>query len=357
MHWQGIRFLSVEITGSSGFLGFHILVSTLSAGYRVLATVSRKEEADHILSTRSIRKLGDNLTFVTIPDIAADGSLAEAVKRDIQYIIHTDSPMTVSSTVARDRYESQIIQPLLKSTNNVLSAALDTPSVKRVVITSSLMGIAPYNDLFEFASFVAYTDDSPIPDPRAPYPNALAALCAGKAKSLAATKAFLIKNKPQFTIVNLMPSIVIGPDELAKTSKDLNKGSNQQVLRHLRGENVSTKLPSHTVYVWDVARAHVLSLDTEKVAKSQNFLLNSAEAAYGVDWYRALEIVKKEYQDGVKNGWLALDGEQPIVQTLIDYSLNRAEKVFGFKFAGFDEQIRNLLHQWVQLKNKEAKDK
>ncbi|KAL8914860.1 MAG: hypothetical protein Q9172_007008 [Xanthocarpia lactea] len=349
----------VLITGSSGFLGFRTLVSTLEAGYRVLAAVPRKEDADHILSTPSIKQLpnlGSNLTFVTIPDIAADGSLAEAIKRDIQYIIHTDSPMTVSSTVTPDRYISQIIQPLLKSTTNVLSAALDTPSVKRVVMTSSLMGIAPYRDLFELESFSSYSDDSPIPEPYTPYPNALAALCAGKAKSLAATKAFLIKNKPRFTVVNLMPSIVIGRNELAKTSKDLNQGSNQQVLRHLRGENVSTKLPSHTVYVDDVAKAHALSLDTEKVAKSQNFLLDSVGGP-GVAWYHGLEIVKKDYQDGVKKGWLALDGEQPSNRVWIDSSRNEADKVFGIKFAGFDKQIRSLLDQWVQLKNKEAKDK
>ncbi|KAL8773516.1 MAG: hypothetical protein Q9209_001620 [Squamulea sp. 1 TL-2023] len=149
-----------------------------------------------------------------------------------------------------------------------------------------------------------------------------------------------------------MPSLIIGHNELAKKSKDLNTGSNQQALRHLCGENVSTRLPSQTVYIDDVAKAHALSLSTEKVAKTQNFLLSSGGLT-GSAWYRALEIVKEEYMDEVKRGWLTLDGEQPINRVLAD--AGKAEKVFGIKFAEFGKQIRSLLDQWAQLRTKEAK--
>ncbi|KAL8777132.1 MAG: hypothetical protein Q9213_007992 [Squamulea squamosa] len=340
---------------NSGFVGFRTVVSTLNAGYRVLAAVTRKEDADQILSAQSIKRflnLGDNLTFVTIPDIAAEGALVEAVKKDVQYIIHTDIPLTVNSSITLDHFESQIIQPILRGTNNVLSAALSTPKITRVVMTASLMGIAPYPQLFVLESFAHFTDTSPIPSPSSPYQNALDALCAGHAKSLSATNMFLVKNKPHFTVINLMPSFIIGHSELAKKSKDLNTGSNQQTLRHLRGEKVSTRLPSQTVYIDDVAEAHALSLSTEKVAQTQNFLLSSG-GLVGSAWYRALEIVKKDYMDQVKRGWLALDGEQPINRVIAD--AGKAEKVFGIKFAEFDKQIRSLLDQWVQLKTKEAK--
>ncbi len=345
----------IQITGSASFVGFRTLVATLEAGYRVLGAVPQREDADHILSTPSIKRMGDlggNLTFITVPDIAADRSLAEAVKRDVEYIIHTDSPMTVNSTVTADRYDSQIIQPLLKGTNNVLSAALGNPSIKRVVMTSSLMAIAPYNELFELESFTTFNDASPAQNSNPPYRNTVEALCAGKARALAATNMFLTKNKPHFTVINLMPGLVIGHDELAKTWRDLNKGSNQQSLRHLRGDKVPTKLPSQTVFVDDVAKVHALALNTKKVATTQNFLLSSS-ANIGSPWYRTLEIVKKEYADQVKKGWLSLDGEQPINRVMIDDG--KTKKVFNINFAGFDKQIRSLLDQYVLLKTKEEK--
>ncbi|KAI4262111.1 MAG: hypothetical protein L6R42_002702 [Xanthoria sp. 1 TBL-2021] len=346
----------VLITGSSGFVGFRTLVATLEAGYRVLGAVPRREDADHIHSTPSIKRMGNlggNLTFITVPDIAADQSLAEAIEKDVEYIIHTDSPMTVNCTITADRYDSQTVQPLLKGTNNVLSAALGNPSIKRVVMTSSLMAIAPYNELFVLESFTTFNDVSPIQNPNPPYENAVEALCAGKGKALAATNTFLAKNKPHFTVINLMPGIVIGHNELAKTWRDLNKGSNKQTLRHLLGEDVSTKLPSQTVFVDDVAKVHALALKTEKVAKTQNFLLSSG-GNIGRLWYRALEIIKKEYMDAVKKGWLSLDGEQPINRVMVDDG--KTEKVFNIKFAGFDKQIRSLLDQWVQLKMKAEKE-
>ncbi|KAL8975984.1 MAG: hypothetical protein Q9205_007926 [Flavoplaca limonia] len=191
--------------------------------------------------------------------------------------------MTVSSTITAERYESQIMQPLLKGTNNVLLAAFSKPSIKRIVMTSSLMAIVPYQELFVLESFATFNEASTIQfAANPPYDNALEALYAGKAKALAASNMFLAKKKPHFTVINLMPAI-------------------NRLLRHLRGENVPTKLPSQTVFIEDVAKIHALAPDTEKVAKTQNFLLTS-DGMNGSLWYRVKEIVKKDYIDTVKKG-------------------------------------------------------
>ena len=107
-----------------------------------------------------------------------------------------------------------------------------------------------------------------------------------------------------------MRGTIIGHNEFAKTWKDLNKGSNQQILPRLRGEDVPTKLPSQTVFIDDVAKIHALALETEKVAKNRNFLLTS-DGMNGSLWYRVNEIVKKEYTYAVKKCWVTLDGKQP----------------------------------------------
>ncbi|KAL8681738.1 MAG: hypothetical protein Q9186_002186 [Xanthomendoza sp. 1 TL-2023] len=346
----------VLITGSSGFVGFRTLVSTLEAGYPVLAAVPCKEEADIILAALSIKKSnsGSALNFVTIPDIAADHALSEAVKKDVQYIIHTDLSMTADNGVSADHFQAQIIQPLLKGTNNVLAAANSTPGVKRVVMTSSLMGLVPYPELFQLESFNTFSDASPIPTATPPYPTAMAALCAGHAKALSATSIFLTKNKPHFTVVNLMPSIIIGHNELAKTTKDFLNGGNLQAFRHLRGEKVASKLPSHTVFIDDVARIHSLALDITRIPNTQNFVLCSGFTT-GSNWYRAKEFVKERYMDEVKKGWLSLDGEQPVNRVNVQ-DAGKTMKAFGIKFADFEKQIKSLLDQFVALKAKEEKE-
>ncbi|KAL8998982.1 MAG: hypothetical protein Q9169_002088 [Polycauliona sp. 2 TL-2023] len=340
----------VLITGCSGFVGFSTLLATLDLGWRVLGVVPTREDADRIILSPALKRLGDldgNLTFIIIPDIAADNSLAEAVKLDVEYIIHTDSPMTVSSNIPTVRYDSQIIQPILKGTNNVLSAARSNANIKRVVMTLSLMSIVEYWSYIGGESFATYDNRSPVAhNTNPPYTNALNALCAGKAKALAMTQTFLAKNKPHFTVINLLPGHVVGHDVLAKTSKDLNKGSNQQTLRHLRGEDVSTNMPSQTVFIDDVAKVHALALNTKKIAGSQNFVLTSHAL-----WYRPKEIVKEEYKDAVKKGWLSLGGEQP--SNPVKVEAGASAKAFNIKFAGFDKQIRSLLDQWVHFKAKE----
>lgn len=101
-------------------------------------------------------------------------------------------------------------------------------------------------------------------------------MCAAKAKAIAATNTFLAKKKPHFTIINLMRGTIIGHNE-------------------------HTKLPSQTVFIDDIAEKRALALDTEKVAKTQKSLITS-DGMNGSIWYRAKEILKKEYMDEVKKG-------------------------------------------------------
>lgn len=294
---------------------------------------------------------GPALSFVTIPDTATDNALTEAVQKDVQYIIHIGSP-NVNQTTPASQFESQIIHPIVKSTQNVLSAALNSPHAQRVVMTFSESALISYLELFQAESFTTFTDASPIPNAVPPYSTALEALSAAESQALSATHAFVAKQKPHFSVVNLLPSMALGRNELAKTSKELLEGSNSQALQHLQGEKVASRLPSTTVHVNDIALISVLSLDTQKDEKTQKFFLSSG-GIQGSPWYEAKEIVKKYYADAVKKGWLSLNGEQPVNRVKIDST--RTEKVFGMKFADFEKQMRDLLDQWVELKAKEEK--
>ncbi|KAL8716114.1 MAG: hypothetical protein Q9220_000019 [cf. Caloplaca sp. 1 TL-2023] len=341
---------TVLITTPTEFTAFRTLVLVLQAGYSVLAAVHSKDESDRILSAPSIKRLkpGPTLSFVTVPDMTADHALAEAVKGDVQYIIHAAS-IPLGHNIRPDHFESQIISPTLKSVDNVLAAAHSNSHIKRVILTSSEMALIGYSQVYNIESFAIFTDAMPVPSTTPPYKEALEALAAAQSHALLATSAFLTKNKAQFTVVSLLPSITIGHNELARSTKELLQGSNLQAFQHLQGVK-SSKLPNTTVLVDDVAKAHVLSLDTQKVEKSQRLFLSSG-GVQGTAWYRAKEIVKEHYMEDVKKGWLSLDGDQPVNVVKVDSS--RAEKELGISFAGFEKQMRDLLDQWVELKIKE----
>ncbi len=81
---------------------------------------------------------GSRLQFTFVPDILADGAYDEAVK-DVKYIIHIASPIAKET----EDYERDVIQPAVKGTTNILKSALKAPTVKRIVITSSILAVIP----------------------------------------------------------------------------------------------------------------------------------------------------------------------------------------------------------------------
>lgn len=82
----------VLITGASGHLGFRVLVLALEAGYRVVSTIRKEDQANQISGKRSVRPHIDNLTFAVVKDIAAPNAF-DKVMQGVTYVIHVASPI------------------------------------------------------------------------------------------------------------------------------------------------------------------------------------------------------------------------------------------------------------------------
>lgn len=180
----------VLITGASGHMGYRAVIDALEAGYHVRAAVRSSSKADIILAAASTKALapGKKLEFVFVPDITADEAYDEAVK-DVRYIVHTASPIAFES----DKYERDLIAPALKGTTGILKSALKTPTVKRIVITSSIIAIMPWNDFIRDESETVFTVDDRISDQHAPFNHYFQAYAASKTNALNATGAYAIK--------------------------------------------------------------------------------------------------------------------------------------------------------------------
>ncbi|KAF4983384.1 hypothetical protein F66182_17065, partial [Fusarium sp. NRRL 66182] len=136
----------VLITGGSGHIGYQVLVTALEAGYRVRAAVRNQAKADKIKSAPSIQALNpqDRLSFVEVADLTAPGAYDKAVE-GVDLIIHVAAPITSSYEEGAD-FATHFIEPSVKGTLGILTAAQKTSSVRRVVITSSVVAIIPFAD-------------------------------------------------------------------------------------------------------------------------------------------------------------------------------------------------------------------
>ena len=67
----------ILITGVSGFVATHIVKSFLERGYHVRGTVRSEESAKNVRTTFS--QYGDQLSFVTVPNIDVSGAFDDAV--------------------------------------------------------------------------------------------------------------------------------------------------------------------------------------------------------------------------------------------------------------------------------------
>jgi nucleoside-diphosphate-sugar epimerase len=334
----------VFITGATGHVGYRVLVEALSAGYSVRAAVRSQAKADSILNAPSVKALnpGSKLTFATIPDMLAKGAYDEAVK-GVKYIIHLSSPIT--SGLTAEEFESKLILPALHGTIGILESANKTTGIERVVITSSEVAIIPWSDFLFVETGKTFDESYEIPFPEGPYGHEFEAYAASKVRALVATKEFIADKKPAFNVINMMPSFVIGKNELITDPKDITKGTNGSAFSQVLGVKSDFPNPSTTIYVNDIARLHVLALDP-KIAGNQSFLANS-EGLEGTTWGDAIDIVAKHFPEAVKSGVLPNNGSQPTKRTRIDVS--KAEKTFGIKFTSYEEQVRTVAKHYLDL--------
>ena len=335
----------VLITGASGHMGFRAVVNALELGYQVRAAVRNQDKADIILNALSIKALapGKKLTFIFVPDIVANGAYDEAVK-DVTYILHIASPIAKPS----DDYERDAIQPALRSTMNILESALKVPTVKRVVMTSSVIAVAPFTEFVAEESPRIFTANDRIPDEFGPFGHHFQAYAAEKVRALNATDKFIKTQKPHFEVSNIMPSFFIGKNELITDAADILSGTNRVALSPVLGYKADGPLPGAMSHIDDVAKVHVLALDP-KVKGGQNFGLMSG-GVDGNDWGTAVDIVKKHFPEAVKDGRLPADGTQPTKKFLYDTS--ETDRILGIKQKSYEEQVVSVTEHYLELLEK-----
>ena len=334
----------VLITGITGFIGFRTLLETLKHGYRVRAAVRDLSKSQSILANQHLRSLNlpeDTLSFIAVPDITAPSAYTNAVQ-DVDFIIHLAAPLATGGRPG-ESLEDSIVKPTVQGAMGMLNAAADSPSVRRVVITNSVFGIVPYENMSSAASSHVFDAETRQPDPTGPYANGLAAYGASKIAALNKAEAWVAGVRPRFDVVHVHPNYVLGRNYLAASAEEARRGTNNNVLSLVLGQKKDGLLAGGCVHVLDVAMTHVLALDTAKVAGNQSLIANVE-----CEWNEVTAVVSKRFPGAVESGVLPNDGAHKTLPVRIDAT--KTEERLGFQFRSFEEQVKETVGFYLDLK-------
>ncbi len=262
----------VLITGGTGYLGSWIVKILLEKGYEVNLTVRDKSNTGKYQFLVDIANSSNGVLNVWEANLLKEGSYTEAMQ-GCDTVFHVASPFTLRYKDA----QKELIDPALLGTRNILEAVNKVSTIKRVVLTSSVVAVHGDNvdmknqDLSTFNEEHFNTSSS---IDHQPYPYS---------KVLAEKEAWrIVESQNHWSLVTINPGFIMGPV--------LNTSSNSESIEFIRnmiGGKYSSGVPSLKmayVDVRDVTEAHVFAAENERVS-GRNLLVNKT--------YAVFEIAKK----------------------------------------------------------------
>ncbi|KAJ6031016.1 NAD-dependent epimerase/dehydratase [Penicillium herquei] len=342
------------ITGVSGYIGFQTLTLALERDYHVRAIVRKSSDIEFLKRSPAIATSLEKkqLEIAIVPDFLNKDAFFESLN-GINVIIHLASPLAIET----EDYDADIIKPAVSMVTTVLEAAARVSSVRRVILTSSCVTLIPFEWNMDPDSERLYNVNDVNSSVEGPFLGAMQAYWASKALARDATKSFIQHTKPQFDFVNLLPSVVIGPDhrldfDSSATIDSLLKGTRASVLACALSSAYNSPFPyvGTPVHVADVARAHVDAIDAERVSGNSEFILSS-DTPEGVVWNKDVhDICNRFFPEEVSNGLLPLEGSLTAVKWRLD--AKETEEAFGWQFVSFEDTMKELISQYLRLREK-----
>ncbi|KAM3686449.1 hypothetical protein ACJW31_10G003300 [Castanea mollissima] len=234
----------VCVTGASGYIASWLVKLLLQHGYTVKATVrdpNDPKKTEHLLTLDGAKER----LHLLKADLLEEGSF-DSVVDGCEGVFHTASPFYHKVTDP----QAELIDPAVKGTLNVLRSCAKVQSIKRVVLTSSMVA-------------VAFNGKPLAPDvviDETWFSNA--AVCEKSklwymlSKTLAEEDAWKFAKENAIDMVAINPGLVIGPF----LQPTLNT-SVETVLKLVNGAERFPNITYRLVDVRDVANAHILAFE------------------------------------------------------------------------------------------------
>lgn len=337
----------IFITGATGFIGSATALEALKAGYRLRIGVrKRSEKLEDVLA-----EYHDQLEFVTIPDLTDEAAFRGKLDK-VDFILHLASPL------ARSTDQNAIFTPAVKGTLAVLKEAAKVPSVKKVVITSSIASLIPITGIPEggvikgnlYAKFTkifnvltSHPEDNDwnfevdpnanFVDPSNPGATPMTLYRASKLLANNASWKFRDTEKPHYSLVTIHPAFVFGHNLVQDSAEEVQTGSNGILWGSVMG---GVPLGGITgVHIQDVAEAHIKALNPA-IKDGSKYLLSAAQTT----WKNVAQIALKAYPNVGAKITEDVEGTRSSPTDTI-----KAETELGIQWRSWEEIVRSVMDQ------------
>ncbi len=139
--------VTVLVTGGSGFVGSHLVKRLLERGYTVRTTVRGTADAAKVRPLREMQEAFPGRLSLFEADLLAEGSFDDAMT-GCRVVFHVASPFRMPEKIKDGQRE--MVDPALLGTRNVLGSVERTPTVEKLVLTSTVGAIfGDYADVLD----------------------------------------------------------------------------------------------------------------------------------------------------------------------------------------------------------------
>ncbi|KAE8422793.1 NAD(P)-binding protein [Aspergillus pseudocaelatus] len=321
---QGLIF----ITGASGFIGSATSVEALNAGYRLRVCLRRPSPQLQTL----LSKYGNQVEFVFISDLTDEMAFSDKLD-GVDFVLHLASPLPHGTD--KETY----FTPAVKGTTALLKAASKVPSIRKVVVTSSMAALVPLTGVPEGGVIQENSDwdlsvdeNGSFEDPTNPAATPMILYMASKLLSNAATWDFWKTAKPKYALVTLHPAFVYGHNLMQTCADGVKGGSNGALWGFIMAGNPTGFLTA--VHVQDVAEAHVRALDLRIVDGSKYLLAGRSTTVPEI-----ARFIQKRYPDA----GAVITEDAPSM--LSPVNTEKAERELGMKWRPFEAILEDVMDQ------------
>ncbi|GLU19328.1 hypothetical protein SLE2022_355840 [Rubroshorea leprosula] len=239
----------VCVTGASGYIASWLVKLLLLRGYTVKASVRNPDDPNKTKHLLALEGAEERLQLFKA-DLLEEGSF-DPVVEGCEGVFHTASPFYHD---VKDP-QAELIDPAVKGTQNVLNSCKKFPSVKRVVLTSSMAAVA-FNGKPRTPDVLV--DETWFSNPDFCRESKLWYVLS---KTLAEEFAWKFAKENGIDLVSINPAMVIGP--LLQPTLNTSAAA---VLNIIKGANTFPNLAFGWVNVKDVANAHIQAFEIQSAS-------------------------------------------------------------------------------------------
>jgi nucleoside-diphosphate-sugar epimerase len=337
----------VLVTGATGYVAGVLIKELLDEGLTVHATVRDASKKDRFQYVQDVADKSPGTIKFFSADLLKQGSFKEAMQ-GCSVVFHTASPFLVTGKDIDP--QTDLVDPAVMGTENVLNEATNTPTVKRVVLTSSC--VAVYADPSETQK----TENGALTEENWNRKSSLDYGPYSYSKTLAEQKAWVIAGtQSQWTLNTINPSFVMGPGLKYHESSESYK-----IFITIAGGELKSACPGLStgiVDVRDVAHAHVVA-GFKKEATGRHILNGTNTSFFGI-----AEALLPKYKDypvpTFKAPFLILYMVGPYIGTLtrnfiwnnMDVEINldntKSKKELGIEYRSLQETVGDMMEQLI----------